>query len=103
YCLYYEASTNMIELLTDSLAVSVAGGGMMRSRKQRLAYLPYKDIVRVVENGDTIQINMSYVMLIRKGSLFNKQIATDTFLLRPADKDSFMTALRGKELGVVEN
>jgi len=96
YCLHFEASTSALMLLDDALVVNAARGGMLKSTKQRRTYLPYSDIVKLAEHDGIIEIRMAYIIELNKASLFSKRVATDTFLLRPADKYAFMAALRSK-------
>ena len=102
YCLFYEAGSNTTLLLEDGLAVNATRGGMLKTKKQRLTFLPYKDIKMIKDYEDKILIQMRKDILITKGSLFNKQVITDTFIILPADKSGLLTALRDKGLQITK-
>ena len=96
YCLHYESSSNRIILLDDSIAISVAGGGLIKSRKNRLVYLPYEDIDELKEHKNMIMLKMSREIVVKKASLFSKQMTATTFLLRPSNKDGLFAELKSR-------
>lgn len=96
YCLHYEAGTNTIVFLEGALAVNAVRGGMLKTKKQRITHLPYKDIVEITDYGDKLMLKMAQQIVVNKGGFLSKPVITDTFLLFPADKNGLVAALRDK-------
>ena len=99
YCLHYEAMRHMITIRENSISIVMAkGGGVFLSWKMPLTYLPFKDIAEYMDYGKMIAFKMTEEVVLVPGGMFSKQVATDTFYLRPADKAGFLAALEEKGL-----